>query len=387
MRYIDLRSDTVTKPSEEMRRAIATAEVGDDVFNDDQTVIQLEKIVAELFGREAALFVPSGTMGNQVCLKTISDPGDEIICEEGAHIFNYEVAAAAAFSGLLFHVIKGVRGVITAAEIRPLVRPIDIHSPRTKIIAIENTHNRAGGTIFPLEEMEAIRNLADETGSTRASGWRPHLECAYCHRHSADRVWSSCRHAERLSYPKDWARRSVRWSSVISSLSRKLAGCARCSEGVCDRSALSPRRGSMRSSTISSGLAEDHDNAWYLAETLSEIDGIYIDLDSVQTNIVVIDIAQSGRPVSEVLGAFKEKGLLAVQLSALPKSAASLILMSTAKTATTRSRYSTKSLRVSRAIHVGHNRFRFSDSLSCTVCMADAVTYGEFCLRPGPGDQ
>jgi threonine aldolase len=164
MRYIDLRSDTVTRPSEEMRRAMATAEVGDDVFNDDPTVIRLEKIVAEMFGREASLFVPSGTMGNQVCLKTLTHAGDEVICDEGAHIFNYEVATAAAFSGLLFHVVRGVRGVMTAAEIRPLIRPLDIHAPRTKVIAIENTHNRAGGTIFPLEEMEAIRNLADETG-------------------------------------------------------------------------------------------------------------------------------------------------------------------------------------------------------------------------------
>ncbi len=150
MKYIDLRSDTVTKPSEQMRQAMAAAEVGDDVFGDDPTVIRLEKIVAELFGREASLFVPSGTMGNQVSLKTLTQPGDEVICEEGAHIFNYEVATAAAFSGLLFHVMKGVRGVITAAEIRPLIRQKDIHAPRTKIICHRKYSQSRRRDYFPV---------------------------------------------------------------------------------------------------------------------------------------------------------------------------------------------------------------------------------------------
>jgi threonine aldolase len=315
MRYVDLRSDTVTKPSEEMRRAIADAEVGDDVFNDDPTVMRLEKMTAEMFGREAALFVPSGTMGNQVCLKTISHPGDEVICDEGAHIFNYEVAAAAALSGLLFHVIKGIRGVMTAAEIRALVRPLDIHSPRTRIVAIENTHNRAGGTIFPLEEMEAIRNLADERGLL------VHLDGA--------RIWNAHiatgiplteygRLADTLSVCLSKGLGAPIGSMVVGDFefvqearrTRKMFGGGMRQVGIIAAAGIYALEHNLKR------LSEDHENAWYLAETLSEIDGIYVDLDSVQTNIVVIDIAESGRQVSEVLGAFKEKGLLAVQFGA-----------------------------------------------------------------------
>lgn len=315
MRYIDLRSDTVTRPSEAMRQAMATAEVGDDVFGDDPTVIRLEKMVAELFGREAALFVPSGTMGNQVCLKTISQPGDEVICEEGAHIFNYEVAAAAAFSGLLFHVVKGTRGVMTAAEIRPLIRENNIHAPRTRIIAIENTHNRAGGTIFPLEEMEAIRNLADERGLLI------HLDGA--------RIWNA--HVVTEVPLAEYARLVDTMSVCLS----KGLGAPIGSMVIGDQDfILDARRtrkmfgGGMRQVGIIAAagiyaiehniarLVEDHDNAWYLAEAISEIDGIYIDLDSVQTNIVVMDIAQSGRQVGEVLGSFRERGLQAVAFGA-----------------------------------------------------------------------
>jgi len=127
--YIDLRSDTVTKPSPAMREAIFKAEVGDDVFEDDPTAIKLEMIVADLLGKESALFVPSGTMANQVCLRTLADPGDEIILDEWSHIFNYEVGSASALSGLQLYPIKGIRGVITAEQIRERVRPDDVHIP------------------------------------------------------------------------------------------------------------------------------------------------------------------------------------------------------------------------------------------------------------------
>lgn len=310
-----MRSDTVTKPTEAMRRAIADADVGDDVFNDDPTVVRLEKMTAELFGRDAALFVASGTMGNQVCLKAISQPGDEIICEEGAHIFNYEVAASSAISGLLFHIVRGTRGVITAAEIRPLVRMVDIHAPRTRIVAIENTHNRAGGTIFPLEEMEAIRNLADEKGLLL------HLDGA--------RIWNAHiatgiplteygRLAHTLSVCLSKGLGAPIGSMVVGDLefiqearrTRKMFGGGMRQVGIIAAAGIYAIENNIKR------LSEDHDNAWYLAETLSEIDGIYVDLDSVQTNIVIIDIAQSGHQVSEVLGAFREKGLLAVQFGA-----------------------------------------------------------------------
>ena len=161
-RIIDLRSDTVTRPVSAMRRAIAEAEVGDDVFGDDPTVIELEGRIASLFGTEAALFVPSGTMANQVALAAITRPGDEVILDRYSHIFNHQVAAAAVLSGVQLNPLDGDAGVITAAQIEPHIRPDNIHQPVSRVIAIENTHNRAGGRVFPIDEMKAIKALAEK---------------------------------------------------------------------------------------------------------------------------------------------------------------------------------------------------------------------------------
>lgn len=311
MNYIDLRSDTVTKPSEAMRQYMSSAEVGDDVFGDDPTVNLLERKVAELFGKEAALFVPTGTMGNQVAIRSLSQPGDEIICEEGCHIFNYEVAAGAALSGLLFHVVRGVRGVFTAADIAPLIRGGDVHSPRTRIVAVENTHNRAGGTIFPIDGLQSIRELADE------SRMSVHLDGA--------RIWNA--HIATGIPLSDYAQ----FADTINVCFSKGLGAPIGSAIIGERELITAARrvrkmfgGGMRQVGVIAAaaifaidhnltrLAEDHDNAWYLAESLSEIEEIYIDLDSVQTNIVVISIEKSGREVSDVVAALKEKGVLVV---------------------------------------------------------------------------
>lgn len=311
MNYIDLRSDTVTKPSEAMRQYMSSAEVGDDVFGDDPTVNLLERKVAELFGKEAAMFVPTGTMGNQVAIRSLSQPGDEIICEEGCHIFNYEVAAGAALSGLLFHVVRGVRGVFTAADIAPLIRAGDVHSPRTRVVAVENTHNRAGGTIFPIDGLQSIRELADE------SRMAVHLDGA--------RIWNA--HIATGIPLSDYAQ----FADTINVCFSKGLGAPIGSAIIGERELITAARrvrkmfgGGMRQVGMIaaaaifaidhnlSRLAEDHDNAWYLAEALSEIEEIYIDLDSVQTNIVVISIEKSGREVSDVVAALKEKGVLVV---------------------------------------------------------------------------
>src|SRR5210317_181085 len=139
---IDLRSDTLTKPSQGMRKAMYEAEVGDDVFKEDPTVNKLEDYAAELLGKEAALYVPSGTMGNQICLNVLTDPGDEVICESDAHIFNYESDSPAKLSGIQLMVVKGNLGVMTAEQVEPLIRPKDAYyMPRTKVIEVENTHN------------------------------------------------------------------------------------------------------------------------------------------------------------------------------------------------------------------------------------------------------
>ncbi|MBI4535458.1 MAG: threonine aldolase family protein, partial [Ignavibacteriae bacterium] len=176
--FIDLRSDTVTKPSPQMRESMMKAEVGDDVFGEDPTVNLLQEKVAALLGKEAALYVPSGTMGNQVCLKVHTRPGDEIIAEKGCHIFNYETAAIAFLSSVQISTIEGVHGIITAEQIKKSIRPKAYYMPRTSVIEIENTHNRAGGTIYPLEVIREIHDLA------REEGIKLHLDGA--------RLWNAC---------------------------------------------------------------------------------------------------------------------------------------------------------------------------------------------------
>lgn len=158
---IDLRSDTVTKPSDEMRKAMYVAEVGDDVYGEDPTVTKLQNYVAELLGKEAALYVPSGTMANQICLNVLTNPGDEVICDRDAHIFQYESGSPAALSGLQLSLVDGIRGIFTPEQVEPLIRPTSAYyMARTRVIEIENTHNRAGGTINPIENIKAISELA-----------------------------------------------------------------------------------------------------------------------------------------------------------------------------------------------------------------------------------
>ena len=157
---IDLRSDTVTRPSEAMRKAMYNAEVGDDVFKEDPTVNKLEQFAADLLGKEAALYVSSGVMGNQICLNVLTNPGDEVICERDAHIFNYESGSPAALSGVQLNPIDGKYGIITVEQVEPFIRPSSAYyMPKTKVIEIENTHNRAGGTIWPIENIISIKGI------------------------------------------------------------------------------------------------------------------------------------------------------------------------------------------------------------------------------------
>ncbi len=311
MRLIDLRSDTVTKPSPTMRRAIADAEVGDDVFGDDPTVIKLEGKVAALFGKEASLYVPSGTMGNQAALKTISEPGWEILCERDCHIVNYESAGPAIHSSLLVNMITTERGVFTAEQVGELVRPVNIHNPLTKIVAIENTHNRHGGTIFPLEEMLRIRKVADKYGLIM------HLDGA--------RIWNA--HVATGIPLKDWA---VPFDSMSVCLSKGLGapvGSMILGSKAFIEKARRTRKlfgGGMRQVGILAAaglyaienniarLAEDHLNARLLAEGLSRLSGFTVDLSRVVTNIVIADVAGSGHSPAEILDQMKTVGVLAV---------------------------------------------------------------------------
>ena len=161
---VDLRSDTVTRPTPEMRRAIAEAVVGDDVFKDDPTVLELERLAAEITGTEAGLYVPSGTMGNEVAILTHTRRGDEAIVDYDSHIYNYETAGPAVLSGVQLAPIKTGKRMLTMSEIEEAIRPDDEHEPITRLVCLENTHNRKGGVVYPIEEMLSIRDLAKERG-------------------------------------------------------------------------------------------------------------------------------------------------------------------------------------------------------------------------------
>jgi len=286
MKNIDLRSDTVTKPSPEMRRAMAEAEVGDDVLGDDPTVRELEQYVAVLFEREASLFVPSGTMGNQICLKANSRHGWELLCERQCHVVNYEAGGPVVHSGLLVNLLTTERGMIPAELIRQSIRPKNVHCPETKLVALENTHNHHGGTILPHGEVLKVREVCDEFGLIL------HLDGA--------RIWNA-HVATGLSLPE----LTRPFDSVSVCLSKGLGapigslilGSAEFIER-CRRIRKLFGGGMRQVGIIAAGglyavknnigrLTEDHANARILAEGLSRFDLFEIDLTRVQSNIVV----------------------------------------------------------------------------------------------------
>ncbi len=314
MKIIDLRSDTVTKPSPEMRQAMFTAEVGDDVFGDDPTVKELERYVADLFDREASLFVPSGTMGNQVCLKAHSEPGWELLCERDCHIVNYEVAGPAVHSGLLVNLLATERGMITAEMIREQIRPVNLHCPLTKLVSLENSHNRHGGTILPQEEILRVREVCDEFGLIL------HLDGA--------RIWNV-----HVATGLSLAELTAPFDSVSVCLSKGLGapigsmilGSAEFVEKC--RRVRKLFGGGMRQVGIIAAaglyavkhniarLAEDHSNARLLAEGLNRMERFTVDLSRVQTNIVIADIVGDETPAA-LLDKMKRVGVLAVPFGA-----------------------------------------------------------------------
>lgn len=307
-RIIDLRSDTVTKPSEEMRKAMYNAEVGDDVYKEDPTVNILEAYAAELLGKEAALFVPSGVMGNQICMNILTYPGDEVICESDAHIFQYESGSPAALSGLQLCTVRGTRGVFTAEQIEPLIRPSSAYyMARSKVIEVENTHNRAGGTINPIDNIKSIRALAEKhnlyTHLDGARIWNASVESGITPREYAsffDTV--SCCLSKGLGAPigsiiagnADLMREAFRI--------RKAWGGGMRQVGIIAAAGLYALKNNI------SRLKEDHDKARTLAGFLADTGNFDIDLDCVQTNIIIF--APKSQSVEELILRASEKGLL-----------------------------------------------------------------------------
>jgi threonine aldolase len=307
--YIDLRSDTVTKPTLAMRKAMAEAEVGDDVFGEDPTVNALQEKVAKILGKEAALFVPSGTMANQLSIKSHTQPGDDVIIEVSSHPYNFEGGAGAALSGIQFNCLKGVRGFLDASQIEEAIRPADHHFPVTRLVCLENTHNRGGGSIYPVEKMAEIYRL------TKSKGLLLHLDGA--------RLWNAS--AATGIKPHEYAQ----WADSVSvclskGLGAPIGSLVAGSESFIHRVHRFRKMfgGGMRQVGIIAAagiyaldhhferLKEDHQNAKRLAVGLREFKGVFIDPKHVETNIVIFDVANTGTTGSQVAEAMKREGVL-----------------------------------------------------------------------------
>jgi threonine aldolase len=313
--YIDLRSDTVTRPTDEMREAMSRAEVGDDVYGEDPTAIRLQERAAEILGKEAALFVPSGTMGNQIAVRLHTQPGQEVIIEERSHMFNMEMAGMAVISGALAHPIRCPDGMMDWDSIETAIRPKSSFFAQTGLIALENTHNHAGGIVMSFERMKVIAER------TRERGLPIHLDGA--------RIFNAT-----IVLKRDVAEIASLFDSVMFCLSKGL--CAPIGSMIAgsrefiDR-ALPVRRmlgGGMRQVGVLAAaglvalekmparLEEDHVKARLLATGLAQIQGIKVDPERVRTNIVVFDIGESGQTTVEFSAKLRQHGVLANGINA-----------------------------------------------------------------------
>jgi len=300
---IDLRSDTVTRPSDGMRRAIAEAEVGDDVYGEDPTVNRLEARMADRLGTEAALFVPSGTMANQICLHVLTDPGDEILLERSAHIFNYESGAAGLLSGIQLNPVDGDEGLLVPDRVEAAVRPDTMVMPPSRVVSVENTANTPGGVVYPLERIDAIADVA------RAHDLHLHLDGA--------RLWNAS--AAHDVPERDFvAPFDLAWVALSKGLGCPAGSIVAGAEALISEARRTRKRfgGGMRQAGILAAaglyalehhrphLSDDHEKARRLAEVVAALPPFEIDLERVETNIVVFE--SPAMPAGEVVEALAE---------------------------------------------------------------------------------
>src|SRR5437660_322798 len=308
---IDLRSDTVTKPSPEMRRAMAEAEVGDDVFIEDPTINKLQERAAAIFGREAGLFVPSGSMGNLTCILAHTRPGQEVICEESGHVYNYEMASMSAIAGVLPRVVAGEDGILSWDTVSKAIRPKIYYRPQTALVALENTHNMAGGTVYPTKVADEICDKAHDAGV------KVHLDGA--------RIFNAATYLG-----EDVRQMTKKFDSIQFCLSKGLGApvgsmiVGKCEFSARCRSIRKMLGGGMRQVGVlaAAGLVAlekgpkrlqiDHDNAKFLASELAAIPGITLDPRKVHTNIIILDLKKSGWSSSNFLQSLAKRNVLAV---------------------------------------------------------------------------
>jgi threonine aldolase len=286
---IDLRSDTVTRPPEAMRQAMATAEVGDDVYGEDPTVNRLQERMAECLGTEAALFVPSGTMANQICLHVLTDPGDEVLLARSSHIFNYETGAAGLLSGVQLNPLDTDDGLLSAEAVEAAVRPEGDVFPRTRLVSIENTANKAGGVVYTPDRMHAIVEVA------RHHDLYTHLDGA--------RLWNA---SAALGVPEYdlTAPFDLVWVALSKGLGCPAGSVVAGPQPWIDAARVARKRfgGGMRQSGILAAaglyalqhhrpaLHEDHQKATRLADGLAALPAFEVNRERVQTNIVLFDV-------------------------------------------------------------------------------------------------
>jgi len=306
---IDLRSDTVTLPTDEMREAMSNAEVGDDVYQEDPTVYRLEELAAKKIGKEAALFVPSGTMGNLIAVLTHCQRGDEVILEMDSHIYYYEVGGMSAVAGVIPRLIAGDKGILNPQDVKMALREINLHYPKTTLICVENTHNRAGGTITSPKIIEEICQLAHQRNI------QVHLDGA--------RIFNA---AVALNIKPALLAKDV--DSMMFCLSKGLSapvGSILTGSKEFIQRARKNRKmlgGGMRQAGILAAagiialenmverLEEDHKNARILGEGLADIGGIKIDLETIQTNMVYFNLNKSGMNTYQFLPKLAEYNIL-----------------------------------------------------------------------------
>jgi len=307
---IDLRSDTVTRPTAEMRAAMAAAEVGDDVYLEDPTANLLQVRAALVFGKEAALFVPSGTMGNQIAVRLHTNPGQEVITEKSGHIFNYELAAMAAISGVLARPVEAAQGILDWELIRPAIAPRIYYRAQTGLITLENTHNMAGGTVYTAEQIDEICRQA------HACGLPVHMDGARIFNAAAalgTDVASLCRGCDSVMFCLSKGLAAPVGSMLLGTAEfierarrvRKMLGGGMRQIGVLAAAGL------IALEKMPARLPQDHAHARLLAELLHDLPGIDVDPDLVRTNVVVVGIARTGMDSSTMTGHLKRAGLLA----------------------------------------------------------------------------
>ncbi|MCL4205377.1 MAG: aminotransferase class I/II-fold pyridoxal phosphate-dependent enzyme [Pirellulaceae bacterium] len=311
---IDLRSDTVTRPTAAMRAAMAAAEVGDDVIDVDPTVERLQRLCAEMLGTEAAIYMPSGSMTNQIAIRLHCQPGDEFICEADCHIYNYEQAAFAQLSGVATRTVQGDAGVLHVDQLRDLIRPANDHMVRTRLVTLENTHNRGAGRIQPYENVVQICAWAE------SHGLRRHLDGA--------RLFNAA--VATGIPPADWSRHFDTVSVCFSKGLGAPVGSALAGPRELIQLARRHRKvfgGGMRQAGIIAAgalyalehhidrLGDDHATARILADAIRQSAGLRLDPEQVDTNMVIFRVDPALGTAADMVGALRERGVLVLATS------------------------------------------------------------------------